>query len=321
MGAVVLDEVGDDSEQYDPVDAILGDPGSSSQVIYETTSSGMFDLDRRLEASEANKLQFVVDAARNGGVVSRQEEATARDGSALASVEGTAGMELYIHICRGEQFADSFDPSFFPKTFPTLFPYGRGGPKLAEEAIAHARADRRESTNLTDGTGTFDTVRELVASRNMSLGTWAAAVLRRHGGRFASHYVFPFLIFNMEVRSANRRVSMLSIQRPSFTKVEEMLSTLSPERLERAKADLEAGGKTDDVAVQELLQSLSMYGYRQPLLRESCLSMRRKIKSYIIGGGIPVFWNTLSPNDITNQVKLRLSAYRIRPPAAAEDFL
>ncbi|KAM4066722.1 PIF1 protein [Hirsutella rhossiliensis] len=49
---------------------------------------------------------------------------------------------------------------------------------------------------------------------------WAEIVLRRHGGRFALHHIFAFLVFNMGVRSRNRRVSMLSVGRKNFRKVE-----------------------------------------------------------------------------------------------------
>ncbi|KAM4061632.1 PIF1-like helicase [Hirsutella rhossiliensis] len=61
---------------------------------------------------------------------------------------------------------------------------------------------------------------DLLSSRNMSLRTWADTVLRRHGGRFATHHIFAFLVFNMGVRSRNRRVSMLSVTRKNFRKVE-----------------------------------------------------------------------------------------------------
>ncbi|KNB16808.1 hypothetical protein FOXG_21800 [Fusarium oxysporum f. sp. lycopersici 4287] len=155
----------------------------------------------------------------------------------------------------------------------------------------------------------------------MSLRAWADVVLRRHGGRFATHHIFAFLVFNMSVRSKNRRVSVLSVTRKSFRKAEGIIQSLSAERLAAARVDLESSGKTTDEAVKELLRSLSLYGFRQPMSRESRLSMRRKIQSLILRYGVPVIWFTLNPNDITNPVKLRLAAYRTREPDAAEAFL
>ncbi|KAM4061035.1 hypothetical protein HRG_012950 [Hirsutella rhossiliensis] len=68
---------------------------------------------------------------------------------------------------------------------------------------------------------------DLLSSRNMSLRTWADTVLRRHGGRFATHHIFAFLVFNMGVRSRNRRVSMLSVTRKNFRKVERIVRSLT----------------------------------------------------------------------------------------------
>ncbi|OBS15743.1 hypothetical protein FPOA_13469 [Fusarium poae] len=83
----------------------------------------------------------------------------------------------------------------------------------------------------------------------------------------------------------------------------------------------ETVGRTGDEDVKQLLKSLSLYGFRQPMSRESSLSARRKIKSDIIRDGIPAIWFTLNPIDITNPVKLRLAAYRARDPDEAEAFL
>lgn len=160
-----------------------------------------------------------------------------------------------------------------------------------------------------------------MSSRNMSLETWARLALQRHGGRFATHHIFAFLVFNILVRSKNRRVSMLSVTRKNFSEVERVVRSLSAERLEKAKEDLEVSGKTTDEGVNKLLRRLSLYGFRQPMSREHRLSMRRKIKSLIIRYGIPAIWFTLNPNDIMNPVKLRLAAYRSREPEEAEAFL
>ncbi|KAL6353693.1 hypothetical protein LRP88_13006 [Fusarium phalaenopsidis] len=220
-------------------------------------------------------------------------------------------------MSHGDDFADSHDPSFFAKTFPTLFPFGTGGPRLVEENIVIAGG---EADVGIDG-GVEASARSLLASRNMSLTAWAEAVLRRHGGRFATHHIFPFLVFNLGVRSRNRRVSMLSVSRKDFPSVERIVHSLSRERLGLAQQELEISDQTADEGIKELLKSLSLYGFRQPMSREHRLSLRRKIKSLIIRYGIPAIWFTLNPNDITNPVKLRLAAHRSRDPEEAESFL
>ena len=163
--------------------------------------------------------------------------------------------------------------------------------------------------------------RGAVTSRNLSLKAWSRIVLQRHGGRFATHKVFTFLVFNMLVRYRNHQVSMMSVTRKDFPEVERVVQTLSARRLEKARAELEALGKTSDDGVNRLLRNLSLYGLRQPMSRELRLGMRRKIKSLIVREGIPAIWFTLNPNDVTNPVKLRLAAYRTRDPDEAEAFL
>ncbi|KAF1807858.1 hypothetical protein P152DRAFT_485913, partial [Eremomyces bilateralis CBS 781.70] len=114
---------------------------------------------------------------------------------------------------------------------------------------------------------------------------------------------------------------MASVARKDFPAVERIVRSLNAERLERAKGELEVSRTTSDEDVNRLLRSLSLYGYRQPMSRESRLSMRRKIQSLIIRDGIPAIWFTLNPNDITNPIKLRLAAYRTRDPEVAKAFL
>jgi hypothetical protein len=295
-----------------PADDTADVHDSAGDRVHEISSSGMFGLDRRPDIADAEKLRYLCeamgeDASRN------QTRGSTWAGSAEVHHGGAA--EPYILVSRGDEFADSFDTRFFAKTFPTLFPLGKGGPRQAEECIMDGEGDGQS------GVGTEAAVRSLVLSRNMNLETWAKLVLQRHGGRFATHPVFAFLVFNIGVRSRNRRVSLASVRKKDFAEVERVVRSLTAARLEDAKAELEASGKTTDKEVNQLLRSLSLYGYRQPMSRENRLTMRRKIKSLIIRYGIPAIWFTLNPNDITNPVKLRLAAYRTREPDGAEDFL
>ncbi|KAM4054364.1 PIF1-like helicase [Hirsutella rhossiliensis] len=278
----------------------------------------MFALDGPPEVSDAEKLRFACNAVGGDGAENDRKGPRAWIRSAEAGQEGTDVREPYIHVCRGDEFADSLDASFFAKTFPTLLPFGFGGPRLAEEVILGPEGPVNWRGTAA---GEETAARDLLSSRNISLRTWAGIVLRRHGGRFATHTIFSFLVFNMDVRSKNRRVSMLSATRKNFAEVERIVRSLTADRLAAARAELETSGKTTDDGVKELLRCLSLYGYRQPMSRELRLSMRRKIQSLILCRGVPAIWFTLNPNDITNPVKLRLAAYRTRDPAAAEAFL
>jgi hypothetical protein len=298
-------------------------------VVHEISSSGMFALDAHPDIADVDRLRFVWEAVGDEekqdvtDAHTKQRKRTSWAGS--AALRHGSGLEPYISVSRGEDFADSFDPCFFAKTFPTLIPFGCGGPRLAEESTAIS--DDRRSAGIDEGfvagagTAAEAAARSLLSSRNMSLATWAEVVLRRHSGRFATHHVFAFLVFNLGVRSRNRRVSMLSVARKEFPAVERAIRSLSRERLDLAQRELELSGQTADDGIKELLRSISLYGFRQPMSREHRLSLRRKIKSLIIRYGIPAIWFTLNPNDITNPVKLRLAAYRKHDPEGAEALL
>ncbi|KAM6506308.1 hypothetical protein FSOLCH5_013298 [Fusarium solani] len=291
------------------------EPDQTVKPINEVTSSGMFALGGPPDVADAEKLRFACDAVGESDDDGRMGPRT-WVGSSGDSRRGYAdGSEPYIHVRRGDEFADSFEASFFAKTFPTLLPFGFGGPRLAEEATLEP------GRGPADILGAEAVARDLLSSRNMSLRTWADIVLRRHGGRFATHHIFAFLVFNMGVRSRNRRVSMLSVTRKNFRKVERIVRSLTADRLAAARAELESSGRTTDEGVKELLRSLSLYGYHQPMSRELRLSMRHKIQALIVRYGVPAIWFTINPNDITNPVKLRLAAYRTRDPEAAEEFL
>ncbi|KJZ69552.1 hypothetical protein HIM_11065 [Hirsutella minnesotensis 3608] len=293
-----------------------GEPNHDAKTINEVTSSGIFALDGPPDVADVDKLRFACNVVREGP----GDGGTGPTASVQAPTRGQLGhadgSEPYIRIGRGDEFADSFEASFFAKTFPTLLPFGVGGPRPVEEAtvqLGRGTANAREAEEA----GT----RDLLSSRNMSLRTWADTVLRRHGGRFATHHIFAFLVFNMGVRSRNRRVSMLSVTRKNFRKAERILRSLTADGLAAARAELESTGKTTNDAVKELLRSLSLYGYRQPMSRELRLGMRHRILALIVRYGVPAIWLTINPNDITNPVKLRLAAHRARDPEAAEEFL
>ncbi|XP_044720174.1 PIF1-like helicase domain-containing protein [Hirsutella rhossiliensis] len=165
-------------------------PDQNVPAINEVTSSGMFALDGPPDVADVEKLQFACDAVGEGADDGRAGP-RAWVGSLAGGVRGRGdgGCEPYIRVSRGGEFTDSFEASFFARTFPTLFPFGVGGPRLG----CRGRGGRGDP----------------VSSRSLNLQAWAEIVLRRHGGRFALHHIFAFLVFNMgpcrEVRLNMRR--------------------------------------------------------------------------------------------------------------------
>ncbi|KAM4061528.1 PIF1-like helicase [Hirsutella rhossiliensis] len=287
-----MDEGG--ATEIEEILAMLRDgarPEEDGGVINEVTSSGMFPLDGAPDVADAEKICFARDAVGPEGARAGPRTWV---GTAARGAAGDGGdVEPYIQVRRGDDFADSADASFFAKAFPTLFPFGLGGPRLADE---DATGESACPSVGNQGTQAERVAEGLMSTRNMKLQAWADVVLRRHGGRFATHPIFAFLVFNMGVRSRNRQASMLGVARKNFARVEGLLKSLTAQRLEAARVELEATGKTSDDGVKELIRSLSVHG-------------------------VPAIWFTLNPNDITNLVKLRLAAHRARDPDEAEAFL
>ncbi|KAF2183606.1 hypothetical protein K469DRAFT_727905 [Zopfia rhizophila CBS 207.26] len=94
----------------------------------------------------------------------------------------------------------------------------------------------------------------------------ARVVLQRHNSQFTTHKVFTFLMFNMLVRYRNHQVSIMSVMRKEFPEIECIMQLLSAQRLEKAKDELHASGKTGNSAIKQLLRSLLLYGFCQPIL-------------------------------------------------------
>ncbi|KAJ3572625.1 hypothetical protein NPX13_g4988 [Xylaria arbuscula] len=286
------------SADAEPSVSVLGAQNTSldSEAIYATSSSAMFPIDGPAVFDEADKLSFLSDAIQ-----------TSRDAHPAGAGEygigvQTTGQLPFIRVERGADFADNLHPDFFPRTFPTLFPWGKGGPKIVPDPNCCLHGS-------------------IKPTRNHSLTYWGKYVLQRHGGRFATHPVFCFLIFNTLLRSSNRRISMVRMSRRSFEKVEQVCANLTLDQLRRAGEEMRGTGFATDPDITLLLRELFVFGHAQPLSNESRLLMRRKIQALCIRMGMPAIWFTVNPNDINNPVKMRLSVHRLHDHDKAKELL
>ncbi|KAH7461132.1 hypothetical protein FOMA001_g19195 [Fusarium oxysporum f. sp. matthiolae] len=265
----------------------------AADTVYENVSSAMFPIGGPAAFEDADKLSFLVDAMQ------KAEDQNPKQTEEHHIGVQTAGCQPFIRVEHGAEFADNLHTDFFPRTFPTLFPWGKGGPK----------ARLKHDNDLAE------------PAYNHSLSYWARYVLQRHGGRFATHPVFCFLIFNTLLRSSNRRISMLRMSRRSFEKVEEVCASLTEGRLRRAMEEMRQTGSTTDQNIMMLLRELFVFGHAQPLSNESRLLMRRKIQALCIRIGMPAIWFTINPNDINNPVKMKLAMHRLHDHGKAKELL
>jgi len=276
-----------------------GPSDGSGDAVYETSSSGMFPLDGPAAFEEADKLSFLA------GVMPTSQSRQGEDSEPCAIQVQTTGEQPFIRVERGADFADSLHEDFFPRTFPKLFPWGRGGPK----ALRGSDRDLQHASEPVE------------RQSNHSLNYWARYVLQRHGGRFATHPVFCFLVFNILLRSSNRRISMVRMTKGSFERVERVYRSLTADRLKRAEDEMRETRATTDADISFLLRELSIFGHAQPLSNESRLLMRRKIQAVNIWTGMPAIWITVNPNDINNPVKMWLSIHRLHEYDTAKELL
>ena len=61
---------------------------------------------------------------------------------------------------------------------------------------------------------------------------------------------------------------MLNIKKKNFLKVERIIRLLSTKKLKRAKEHLKISKKTTDKGINQLLKSLLLYGFRQPMSKK-----------------------------------------------------
>jgi hypothetical protein len=232
----------------------------TEERVFELRSSAMFPIDDQAAFAEQDKLEFISLALQTERESDDRYEAGAGESPSM-QVYGSSERP-FIRVSRGSEFADTLSPDYFPKTFPCCFPYGCGGPRVA---------DRNEEGGSSNP-----------LLRDMTLESWAKVVLQRHGGRFAQHSVFAFLIFNALARSRNRWIAQGRVKRSAFRRIDGIHQRLTPERLRKAREEMSETGKTTDEDVLALMKELSLYGGRHPLSNESRLSMRKKVRSMIV---------------------------------------
>ncbi|KAF6783348.1 hypothetical protein CSOJ01_15909, partial [Colletotrichum sojae] len=262
------------------------DPRHITEEISEITSTGLLSTEETGDMPLPQKLAMLRKAA--GEEDGRWRGRKPDGASERYTVVGT-GETPYIVSRRGEEFADSNDPDFFPKAFPCLFPWGRGGPKALPQEAGKGRSQ----------------------GRDFHLRKWTKLLLQRHGGQFATHPTFSFLIFNILVRSENRRVSYVRMNKAVFPKIQEIVKNLTTEAIQEAVEELSATRTTTNPDIQLLLRETNAFGKRQHMSNEERLFSRRKIQSLCVQFGMPCVWYTINPNDLTNPVNMKLATFRV----------
>ncbi|KAF6807890.1 hypothetical protein CPLU01_15745 [Colletotrichum plurivorum] len=206
--------------------------------LSELTSTGLLSVaNNNNEHGVADRLRLMRGAMVE--TVYRSRGCKPRDYAAgtttLNAESGTS--DPYIISRRPEEFTDSNDEHFFPKTFPCLFPWGRGGP-----------------IPLPDNNANTENV--------------------NNGGTFATHPTFPFLVFNMLMRSHNKIVSHVRMKKASFPRIERIVASMTLEDVALAESEYRETRTTTNADVAFLLRELSTFGARKHMSNEERLEAR-----------------------------------------------
>ena len=125
----------------------------------------------------------------------------------------------------------------------------------------------------------------------------------------------------MLVRSENRRISYVRMKKQSFAKIERIFNSLTAEEIGTAEEEYRETRRTTNNKVAYILRELSAFGHGQHMSNEERLYMRRKIKSLCLKNGMPNIWYTINPNDLTNEVNMKLAAFRAADGREAEELM
>ncbi|GJC89504.1 hypothetical protein ColLi_12342 [Colletotrichum liriopes] len=125
----------------------------------------------------------------------------------------------------------------------------------------------------------------------------------------------------MLVRSQNRRISYGRMSKASWHRIEEIVKTLTTEEVAAAEEEYRETRTTTNPRMSFLAQELSAFGQYQHMSNEERLYSRRQIKSLCIRHGMPCIWYTINPNDLTNEINMKLAAYRVAGGVAAEELV
>jgi hypothetical protein len=113
----------------------------------------------------------------------------------------------------------------------------------------------------------------------------------------------------------------MRMNKASFAKVKEIVAELTPADVQAASDEYQATRTTSNEKVAYVLRELSSFGYGQHMSNEQRLYMRRQINALSLRQGMSNIWFTISPNDLTNEVNMKMTAYRAGSGPEAEKLM
>ncbi|KAH9203429.1 hypothetical protein DL95DRAFT_321422, partial [Leptodontidium sp. 2 PMI_412] len=184
------------------------------------------------------------------------------------------------------------DPHYFTAAFPTLFPEGIGGHQdqravpvslmaFAEWALSHHSRRQVVPICFTRRPNNFR--------------------------RFARHKTFMYLLYDvLQLRSSSLGNTLL-VKRRDWRSAENDIASLTVGQLEDAAKTIADGGIVENPVIQRLQRTILTIGMQVPQSFSQKLKMRSNIKGLIARRGMPAFWVTINPSDLSNPLVLLLA--------------
>jgi hypothetical protein len=170
-----------------------------------------------------------------------------------------------------KEMPDFDRPNYFERAFPCLFPFGLGGieaPQPNEVSfVEHIK--------------------------------WA---LGYHDRRFRKHETFPFVAFGIQQRHEALRSARIQMKRRNFEADANLLSTITPAKLQQARMEEEKNLPISDPAVRLLHKHIHATGGRVMGSDQSRYQLRSQMWSTAIYLSPPSLWITINPCDLHDPI-------------------
>jgi hypothetical protein len=166
---------------------------------------------------------------------------------------------------------ETSQPNFFEKAFPCLFPYGCGGVEAAQEVTVSFQEHVK----------------------------WS---LQYHDRRFRTHEIYPFVAFGILQRREALGSARLQMIQKNFIRDARVLSSITPEILEKARTEEENGQEISDARMRLLKCSVYAVAGRVKGSNQARYRLRSQIWSTSVYLGPPYLWITINPSDLHDPI-------------------
>jgi len=139
--------------------------------------------------------------------------------------------------------------------------------------------------------------------------------------RFARHPTFMYLLYDVIQRRKSALGNSLLVKRSDYQTLQDVIASLSLERLLAAAESLRTTQKTSDPAIAILRQAIQAVAARVPNSFAKKYEMRLHIRALFVEFGLPAFWLTINPSDLRDPLVVKLAGLKFpskerMPPCA-----